>query len=250
VGALSGLFEFVQWIDYCYGANYTERKFSEEAVPAEKVAVDERKIREQQSLLEQKDSEIEALRANVSAMSAEYTSGKEEHQESRRFEPLDISEFLTRKKYIDVDLKILGWNFGDDCREEVEVADMAGAKGQPGFADYVLYGKDGLPLAVIEAKRQAVTPKSAGSRQNSMRRSGTSIRRRPMIFITNGFETYFWDDTSYPPRRVSGVFSKDDLHKLMDRRDIARSSMRSSSTTGSPTAITRRGHPRRLRPRV
>jgi len=219
VGALSGLFEFVQWIDYCYGANYTERKFSEEAVPAEKVAVDERKIREQQSLLEQKDSEIEALRAKVSAMSAEYTSGKEEHQESRRFEPLDISEFLTRKKYIDVDLKILGWNFGDDCREEVEVADMAGAKGQPGFADYVLYGKDGLPLAVIEAKRTSRDPQ-IGRQQAKLYADALEHQygRRPMIFITNGFETYFWDDTSYPPRRVSGVFSKDDLHKLMDRR--------------------------------
>lgn len=39
-----------------------------------------------------------------------------------------------------------------------------------------------------------------------------------MMFTTNGFETYFWDDQSSPQRKVSGIFSKDDLQKLMNRR--------------------------------
>ena len=101
-------------------------------------------------MIEQKDFEIEALRAKIEAMSAQLTADKTQHKEARQFTPKDISEFLTRKKYIDVDLKLLGWVFNDDVREEVELYGMPNPEGK-GYADYVLYGKDGLPY-VIEAK--------------------------------------------------------------------------------------------------
>lgn len=112
--SLTSLFEFVQWIDYCYGANYKERHFEETHIPAEKVIIDEAKIKEKDSLIQQKDSEIEALYAKIEGMSQRLTADKEQHKEERQFKPEDISEFLTRKKYIDVDLKLLGWVFGDD----------------------------------------------------------------------------------------------------------------------------------------
>ena len=44
------------------------------------------------------------------------------------------------------------------------------------------------------------------------------LSRRPMIFNTNGFETYFWDDKTGPQRKVSGIFSQNDLERLMERR--------------------------------
>lgn len=216
--SLVGLFEFVQWIDYCYGSSYEERQFDEARIPAEKVILDEAKIREKDSLIEQKDSEIEALRAQIAAMSDRLTADKEKHKEERQFTPEDISEYLTRKKYIDVDLKLLGWVFGDDVREEVELYGMPNPE-EKGYADYVLYGKDGLPLAVIEAKRTSKDPK-IGTQQAKLyadcleRMTG----RRPMMFTTNGFETYLWDDATSPQRKVSGVFSKADLEKLMNRR--------------------------------
>ena len=62
VFSLRGLFDFIQWVDYCYGTDYVERSFDETAIPGEKVALDEKKIREQESLLSQKDAELEALR--------------------------------------------------------------------------------------------------------------------------------------------------------------------------------------------
>jgi type I restriction enzyme R subunit len=217
--SLSSLFEFIQWIDYCYGTNYKKRRFSEKKIPGEKVILDEAKIKEKDSLIEQKDSEIEALRAKIAAMSDRLTADKEQHQEERRFTPLDISEFITRKKYIDVDLKLLGWVFGDDVREEVELTGMPNHE-EKGYADYVLYGKDGLPLAVIEAKRTSKDPK-IGTQQAKLYADCLEkmTGRRPMMFITNGFETYLWDDVTSPQRRVSGVFSKSDLEKLMNRRD-------------------------------
>ncbi|USG66105.1 DEAD/DEAH box helicase family protein [Brevibacillus ruminantium] len=216
--SLAGLFEFIQWLDYCYGSNYEERHFDESKIPTEKVVLDEAKIREKDSLIEQKDAEIEALRAQIAAMSDRLTADKEKHKEERQFTPEDISEYMTRKKYIDVDLKLLGWTFGDDVREDVELVGMPNPE-EKGYADYVLYGKDGLPLAIIEAKRTSKDPK-IGTQQAKLyadcleRMTG----RRPMMFTTNGFETNLWDDVTSPQRKVSGVFSKADLEKLMNRR--------------------------------
>ncbi len=216
--ALSALFEFVQWIDYCYGTDYKERSFNERNVPDEKVSLNEAKIREMNSLIEQKESEIEALRAKVAEMSAKLTAQRTINKEERHFKPVEITEFLTRKKYIDVELKNLGWVFGDDVQEEVELTGMPNPRGI-GYADYVLYGKDGLPLAVIEAKRTSKDPK-LGTQQAKLyadcleRMTG----RRPIIFTTNGFETYIWDDVTSPQRKVSGIFSKADLEKLINRR--------------------------------
>jgi len=217
--ALSALFEFIQWIDYCYGTDYKERQFNEANIPTERVIIDEDKIKKMNSLIEQKDSEIEALRAKIAAMSAKYTEKRDANREDRHFAPVDISEFFTRKKYIDVDLKLLGWTFGDDVQEEVELFGMPNSKGK-GYADYVLYGRDGLPLAVIEAKRTSKDPK-IGTQQAKLyadcleRMTG----RRPIMFITNGFETYIWDDVTSPQRKVSGIFSKADLEKLINRRN-------------------------------
>ncbi len=217
--SLSALFEFVQWIDYCYGADYIERHFDEKKIPSVKVVLDEAKIKEKDSLIEQKDSEIEALRAKIAAMSEQFTAGKAQHKEERHFTSADISEFLTRKRYIDVDLKLLGWVFGDDVREEVPLQGMPN-NSEEGFADYVLYGKDGLLLAVIEAKRTSKDPK-IGTQQAKLYADCLEkmTGRRPMMFTTNGFETHLWDDLTSPQRKVSGIFAKSDLEKLMNRRN-------------------------------
>ncbi|MGN0136651.1 DEAD/DEAH box helicase family protein [Anaerotignum sp.] len=220
--SLKGLFEFIQWIDYCYGSDYEERTFEEARIPKEKVVVDTKKIKEQESLLGEKEAEIEALRKKIAEMSAAYTAEKEQHQQERTFEPEDLSEFQTRKRYIDLDLKELGWKFDGenaDVWEEYEVDNMTGVMGQKGYADYVLFGKDGLPLAVIEAKRASKDP-NIGRKQAVLYADCLEQKfgRRPMMFTTNGFETYFWDDKTGPQRRVSGIFSKDDLQKLMNRR--------------------------------
>ena len=216
--SLSSLFEFIQWIDYCYGVNYEERCFDETKIPAEKVILDEARIKEKESIIEQKDSEIAALRARIAAMSEQFTADKQQHKAERQFAPADISEYRTRKKYIDVDLKLLGWIFGDDVREEVELYGMPNPEGK-GYADYVMYGKDGLPLAIIEAKRTSKDPR-IGTQQAKLYADclENMTGRRPMMFTTNGFETYLWDDVTSPQRRVSGIFSKSDLEKLMNRR--------------------------------
>lgn len=222
LASLRGLFEFVQWIDYCYGADYVERTFDEGLIPAAKVAVDPKRIKEQESLLGEKEAEIEALRRQIEQMSAQYTAEREQHRQERTFQPEDLSEFKTRKIYIDVDLKQMGWKFTGadaDVQEEYPVEGMAGVAGQRGYCDYVLFGKDGLPLAVVEAKRTSKDP-NTGRKQAVLYADCLEQKfgRRPMMFTTNGFETYFWDDQGGSQRKVSGIFSKEDLQKLMNRR--------------------------------
>ena len=222
LASLRALFEFVQWIDYCYGSDYRERVFDETLIPTEKIVVDTRKIREQESLLGEKEAQIKALRRQIEQMSAQYTAQKEQHKQERTFEAEDLSEFKTRKTYIDVDMKEMGWKFSGtdaDVQEEYPVDGMAGVVGQTGFVDYVLFGKDGLPLALVEAKRTSRDP-NTGRRQALLYADCLERRfnRRPMMFTTNGFETYFWDDQTSPQRKVSRIFSKEDLQKLMNGR--------------------------------
>lgn len=222
LAALKGLFEFIQWLDYCYGADYVERHFDETLIPSERVVIDTKKIKEQESLLDEKEAQITALQQAVAAISEQLTAAKQQHQQERSFVPEDLSEFKTRKIYIDVDLKQMGWKFTGvdaDVQEEYEVEGMAGVVGQLGYCDYVLFGKDGLPLAVVEAKRTSKDP-NIGRKQAVLYADCLERKfgRRPMMFTTNGFETYYWDDQSSPQRRVSGIFSKDDLQKLMNRR--------------------------------
>lgn len=220
--SLRNLFEFIEWIDYCYGYEYEERHFDEKKIPTEKIIVDTKKIKEQESLLGEKDAEIEKLQKQIEKMSADFAVLKIQNKQTRTFEAEDISEFQTRKIYIDVQLKELGWEFEGsamDVWQEYEVSGMGGVVGQKGYVDYVLFGKDGLPLAVIEAKRTSKDP-NVGRTQAMLYADCLEKKfgRRPVMFTTNGFETYYWDDRSGPQRLVSGLFSKEDLQKLVNRR--------------------------------
>ncbi len=222
VCCLKALFEFIQWIEYCYGDEYEQRTFDIHAIPDKEVIIDEKKIREQEGLIDQKDAEIQELQRKLQEMSAQLTAEKEAHIQNRTFVADDLSEFKTRKIFIDTDLEDMGWaleGVNADVTFEYEVDNMGGVLGRKGYCDYVLFGKDGLPLAVIEAKKASKDP-NVGRQQAVLYADCLERKfgRRPMMFTTNGFETYFWDDLTSPQRKVSQIFSKDDLQKLMNRR--------------------------------
>ena len=127
------------------------------------------------------------------------------------------TEHETRKQYIDAMLRDAGWQLGVDWLEEVELQGMPN-QAQVGFADYVLYGDNGKPLAVIEAKRTSVDP--AKGRQQAKLYADLLEKqhgRRPVVFLTNGFETYL-QDNQYPERQVAALYSKRDLEKLFNLR--------------------------------
>lgn len=224
--ALKALFEFIQWVDYSYGKDYTPRRFDEATVPREQVALDIQKIKEQESLLGEKDAEIEALRQKLAELADAYSSEKARNQQSRVIELEDLSEFNTRKLYIDAMLLGMDWELegpNADVSQEFEVEGMAGVLGQKGFVDYVLWGRDGKPLAVVEAKKASKDP-NTGRIQAALYADCLERRfgQRPVMFTTNGFETFFWDDAEGPQRRVSRIFSKADLERIVGRRSALR----------------------------
>lgn len=217
--SLKVLFSFIDWVDYCYGPDYQERSFESEKVPAVKMALDVRAIKEREGLLVEKDGRIKELEAKLKEFSAQATAAKEENKKSRDFNPDEISEYETRRLFIDIDLQIAGWKLNENVVAEYEVDDMMGIPGQKGFIDYLLLGKDGRPLAILEAKRTMHAP-DKGLQQ--ARLYSECIERKfgykPMIFLSNGYETFFCDDTEAPYRPVSGVFSQGDLATKMNRR--------------------------------
>ena len=155
------------------------------------------------------ESELEALRERLAAIKAENDAVPETH---------DWNESKTRKLIIDLALQRAGWPLDRERDREYEVTGMPNKTGL-GYVDYVLWGNDGKPLAVVEAKRTTVNPKK-GQQQAKLYADCLEAMhgQRPIIFYTNGYETHLWDDKFYAPRIVAGFYKKDELASLIHRR--------------------------------
>ena len=209
-------------MDYSYGSDYQVRTFDAQRIPKTHVSLDMQKILAQESLLGEKDAEIERLRQQLAELADKYTGAKERNRQSRTIIMEDLSEFSTRKIYIDAMLLGMDWELegpDSDVSQEYEVEGMAGVPGQKGYADYVLWGRDGKPLAVVEAKKACKDP-NTGRTQAKLYADCLELRfgQRPVMFTTNGFDTFFWDDKGGPQRKVSRIFSKTDLERIIERR--------------------------------
>lgn len=225
--SLKALFNFLNWLDYTYGSDYKQRTFSEDAIPKNKVVVAIKKpsqdeLQKYKDEIDSKDNTIEELKKQLAQALASIQNNKIHPSNKPDLKVEDLSEFQTRKMFIDEDLKTLGWRIDQvQVVEEYKVDDMEGIPGKTGYIDYVLFGKDGAPLAVVEAKKTTKDP-NVGKQQAVLYADclERKFNRRPFIFYTNGFETFFWDDNQYAPRSVSMIFAMADLQKLMDRRNL------------------------------
>src|SRR5580700_7735256 len=92
-----------------------------------------------------------------------------------------------------------------------------------GFVDYILWGDDSKPLGVVEGKRTRRDAR-VGQQQAKLYADclEQQVRRRPVIFYSNGYEHWLWDDLRYPPRRVQGFYKKAELELLIQRRETRR----------------------------
>ena len=204
---LENLFIFLDFIAYCYGKEYTERHFDK--------ALLQEQIVKTGPVVHIPDVNLDALIAENQKLKEELTARRLEQQQTYVPKPLDITEYQTRKLYIDAMLEDAGWTEGKNWLNEVELAGMPN-KSNVGFADYVLYGDDGKALAVIEAKRTCVDV-AVGRQQAKLYADLLEKKygRRPVIFLTNGFETRI-QDNQYPERKVAAIYSKRDLEKLFN----------------------------------
>lgn len=206
---LENLYIFLDFVAYCYGTDYQEGQFDRSLLEERPAAVVPAPAAP--------DVDLDALIAENQALKAELTARREEQKQSYVSKPLDLTEYETRKLYIDAMLLDAGWTQGQDWLNEVELSGMPNKSGA-GYADYVLYGSDGRPLAVIEAKRTCADV-SKGRQQAKLYASILEEKygRRPVIFLTNGFDTRI-DDGQYPERKVAAIYSRRDLEKLFNLR--------------------------------
>ncbi|MFY0936738.1 DEAD/DEAH box helicase family protein [Clostridioides difficile] len=220
--SLNNLHQFVSWIDYCYSDEYTAEDFNEDLLlHGEEKRTRPDELKNLYERLSSKDKKLEEVIKENEELRKSLTEKRKVNTVNYDFKIDEVSEFETRKRYINIELKLAGWEFGKDIGEEIEVQGMPNESGV-GYVDYVLYGENGKPLAVVEAKRTSKDPK-IGQQQAKLYADCLEKRysQRPVIFLTNGFDMYIWDD--YSDRKVYGFYKKSELQLMIDRRKSKKS---------------------------
>lgn len=236
MASLQFLFRFTSWIVKLYSEERPQiAPFDERVIPRKGVA--EKNLQQLKNLQEQVEAHLEALdrerrkRMEIEAelekyrrQAAEVKAVKEKNKAVEPA-PAPLSESETRKLFIDAMLREAGWdpqapNVSEYPLRHVPVRVNKTGRGK---ADYVLWGDNGRPLAVIEAKRTSVDEDQGKIQAEVYADCLEKMHgQRPVIFYTNGFNTSIWDDTFYPPRPVQGFYTKEELQLLVDRRNTRR----------------------------
>lgn len=218
---LENLAIYLDFVACCYSSQYQEHPFDKTVITAriekakqskQEVDAAREEFIKQQEKVEQQELSLKKLIEENASLKAKLSERRQEQQGNYVPKPLDLSEYKTRKLYIDAMLRDAGWTEGKDWLNEVEFPGMPN-KSELGRADYVLYDDMHKPLAVIEAKRTCVDV-SKGRQQAKLYADliEKECGRRPVIFLTNGFETHIIDG-QYPERKCAAIYSKRDLEK-------------------------------------
>jgi type I restriction enzyme R subunit len=230
LSAARELFHFCFWLARTYGRAARPDpglSFRSDLLPkpAEGAAVAQsaeqlKKLGEQ---LREKDTKLSEVLAHHAALNAELKKLQEEVAAAKKANSAvpdthDYSEAETRKAFIDLLLREAGWDLNPVKNFEVEVDGMPNGEGK-GFVDYVLWGDDGKPLMLVEAKRTTKSP-MVGQQQAKLYADCLEKQygQRPVICYSNGYEHWMWDALNHPPRAVQGFYKKDELMLLMQRR--------------------------------
>lgn len=241
LASLKYLFRFLRYLVTYYGKQaLTPQAFDEGLIPTGKasaespeqiaalqqqLAAKEEAAREAEQARQKHADENAQLRAQLKQQQDELVARKQAREKTIHLNeaiPLLVSEAETRRRYIDLSLKECGW---DDLKDgidlEYEVTGMPASTNPTGkgFVDYVLWGDDGLPLAVVEAKKTMADARKGKHQAELYANCLESMTgQRPIMFYSNGFETHLWDDQFYPEREVQGFYSKEELQLLIARR--------------------------------
>lgn len=231
---LQEAFDLARWLFIQYGKG--DAKSIPAFVPPSPEGTDESKgqlKREKRQVLEKlaaQEAQMEALLRELDAAREAAVTAEKKVEEIQSLASsgaatanlLAFNEATTRARIIDSLLATANWNVGLGNASTAEVGKEVEVKHQPtasglGYADYVLWDDNGNPLAVIEAKKTAVDPER-GRQQAKLYADGLEKMhgQRPVIFYTNGYDIWMWDDVlGYPPRKVFGYYSKDSLQYLV-----------------------------------
>ena len=241
VDAMQALYKVAYWMVHTYGRDVKppdSKPFNPQQLPrpgdSERRTLKERKELEAQIQAEAAETaaardELAAAAKNNEELAAQLAELRAQVAEAKAASerlPMDdesLDESQTRDYLIDLYLNEAGWPLDAERDREYPVTMPEGSKNKHGKVDYVLWGDDGLPLAVVEAKR-TTTDAQVGQQQAALYADAleTQFGRRPIVFYTNGYEHYLWDDHAdgYPSRRVYGFYSADELERLIGHRTL------------------------------
>lgn len=235
ITAVRELFHFTYWLvrtyargakpaaDIAFSGDALPRTAQVEATTLKKLQEIEQRFKEAEKardLAEQErlksDGDRLEMEAEIKTLRTEIARVKKANQ--RVPDDHDYSEAQTRDAYIDLLLAESGWMLDDVRDTEFPVTGMPNESGE-GFVDYVLWGNDGKALGLVEAKRTKRDPRE-GQRQAELYADALEKQfgQRPIIFYSNGYEHWVWDDTRYPPQPIQGFLKKDELELLIQRR--------------------------------
>lgn len=227
-GAVQELFHVCFWL---------ARTYARGAKPADGLAFDTSQLSRRDDILKRTFAHIKAQQAQLDARNGELTRlladresldaelkrlraevGAARETAEARPDAHDYDEAQTRDRYIDLLLREAGWALDKPEDIELRVEGMPNAEGV-GFVDYVLWGADGKPLGLVEAKRSRADARK-GQQQAKLYADCLEARfgQRPVIFYSNGYEHWIWDDTRYPPRQIGGFYKRDELELAIQRR--------------------------------
>jgi type I restriction enzyme R subunit len=233
VAAVRELFHVCYWLAHTYargtkplpGLAYNPDAAAPSASVGTQTAA---KLQELEASLAERDEKLTALLVDREALDDELVRLRAEvarakKQAAEHADTHDYSEAETRTHIIDEYLHEAGWPLTDERDREHEVSGMPNQQ-NTGYVDYVLWGDDGKPLGLVEAKRTTKSP-LAGKQQAKLYADclEEEFGRRPVIFYSNGYQTWIWDDQMYPPREVQGFYTKDELELLIQTRTSRKS---------------------------
>lgn len=227
------LFHFLFWLCRYYspnGRNLPVISFNREYIPYPKAQKD--MSREQLAELEAKLSQADEMKqiaekrqqqteAELNALKQEIAALKQQNEAVA--DTHDYHEADTRRYLLNILLQEAGWNLNHPDATEYEVEGMPNKAGK-GYVDYVLWGDDGKPLGLIEAKRTSHNP-TKGKQQAKLYADCLEQKfgQRPVIFYSNGYNHWIWDDVTYPPREIHGFLQKEELERIIFRRSNRKS---------------------------
>ncbi|MCQ8213256.1 DEAD/DEAH box helicase family protein [Cetobacterium somerae] len=206
--SLEILYDFTSWMAYCYGSLKEEKPFNINIINKYSSMREEELLKRIEILEKEKNENLNKLN---------YSKVEQVNKKHRELTIKNIDEAKTRKLYIDILLREAGWDINQPNVKEFKVNGMPNKK-EEGYADYVLWGDNGKPLAVVEAKRTLKNPEE-GKHQVTLYAEclEKDWGQYPVRFYTNGFETYIWEKNEIP-RQVYGFYRKEELETLIIRR--------------------------------
>ncbi|MEI7462466.1 MAG: DEAD/DEAH box helicase family protein, partial [Pirellula sp.] len=232
VHAVKELFHFCYWFARLYARGKKPDAllaFDESALPTTTIPTQTvNQLQRLETQLAEKDEKLSIVLADKENLDAEITRLRKEVADAKLVsanvpDNHNYNEAETRDYFIDLLLKEAGWPLDQNHDREFPVTGMPNHNGE-GFVDYVLWGDDGKPLGLIEAKRTKRSPQE-GEHQAKLYADclEAMFGQRPVIFYSNGYEHWMWDDRNYPPRQVQGFYKKAELELLIQRRTTRRS---------------------------